>query len=74
MKSSKLVYLALINVVVTGTMLLYSCKKTVINEVKVPDFQTLSSQFSEPPKEYTTAPFFVWNAEITMEEIDKDLD
>jgi hypothetical protein len=73
MKSSKLVYLALICVVITGTFLLYSCKKTVINEVKVPDFPTLSSQFNNPPKEYTTAPFFVWNAEITMEEIDKDL-
>jgi hypothetical protein len=54
-------------------ILLYSCKKTVINEVKVPDFITLSSQFNEPPKEYTTAPFFVWDAEITEEEIDKDL-
>jgi len=50
-----------------------SCKKTVINEVKVPDFATLSSQFNDPPREYTTAPFFVWNGEITKDEIDKDL-
>ncbi|MCX6322012.1 MAG: glycosyl hydrolase, partial [Bacteroidia bacterium] len=69
MKSLKLNIVALIIVILSGT-LIYSCKKTVINEVKVPDFVTLSSQFSEPPREYTTAPFFVWNAEITKEEID----
>ena len=51
--------------------LLNSCKEEQVNEVKVPDFATLSSQFSQPPREYTTAPFFVWNAEITREEIDK---
>ncbi len=39
-----------------------SCKTEKINEVKVPDFATLSSQFNQPPAEYTTAPFFVWNA------------
>ena len=48
-----------------------SCKKELINEVKVPDFATLSSQFNEPPREYTTSPFFVWNADITKEEINK---
>jgi len=69
MKSLKLNIVTLIIVILSGT-LIYSCKKTVINEVKVPDFVTLSSQFSEPPREYTTAPFFVWNAEITKEEID----
>jgi hypothetical protein len=50
-----------------------SCKKSTVNEVKVPDFTTLSAQFHTPPKEYTTAPFFVWNAEITKEEIDQDM-
>jgi hypothetical protein len=55
-------------------IILFSCKKNVINEVKVPDFSTLSSQFSEPPAEYTTAPFFVWDGEITTDEIDKDLE
>lgn len=55
-----------------------SCKKdapniVMVNEVKINDFETLASQFNEPPKEYTTAPFFVWNAEITKEEIEKEL-
>lgn len=53
--------------------LLNSCKKNVINEVKINDLNTLKSEFSQPSKEYTTAPFFVWNAEITKEEIDNYL-
>jgi hypothetical protein len=62
--------LFLILILSTGLMLCHSCKKTVVNEVKVPDFKTLTSQFMTPAKEYTTAPFFVWNADITKEEID----
>jgi hypothetical protein len=69
MKSLKLNIAAIIVAILSGS-LIYSCKEDVVNEVKVPDFATLSSQFSEPPREYTTAPFFVWNAEITKEEID----
>src|SRR5664279_1103758 len=60
-------------ILLTGFIILYSCKKTGINEVKVNDFASLSSQFNDPPKEYTTSPFFVWNGEITADEIDKDL-
>lgn len=55
------------------TIILSACTKKVINEVKVNDFATLSSQFKEPPKEYTTSPFFVWNGKITNDEIDKYL-
>lgn len=58
----------------TVLILSNSCKQDLINEIKVPDFATLSSQFKEPPREYTTAPFFVWDGEITKEEIDKDLE
>jgi alpha-L-rhamnosidase len=57
----------------TGTIIFYSCKKKEINEVKVNDFTALTSQFNDPPKEYTTAPFFVWNGDINAEEIDRDL-
>jgi hypothetical protein len=73
MKSNLSIKQPAILVLLTGLIILYSCKKTVINEVKVPDFATLSSQFTDPPREYTTAPFFVWNADINSEEIDKDL-
>jgi hypothetical protein len=50
-----------------------SCKKTALPGVKVPDFPALSASFMDPPGEYTTAPFYVWDAEITKEEIDKHL-
>ena len=63
-------FLAILALIVIATIL-NSCKKEKTSEVKVPDFATLTSQFNQPPREYTTAPFFVWNAEITREEIDK---
>ncbi|MCX6261392.1 MAG: glycosyl hydrolase [Bacteroidia bacterium] len=50
-----------------------SCKKTVVNEVKINDFASLSAEFKAPSAEYTTAPFFVWNYKITKEEIDNFL-
>ena len=73
MKSSAIKQLFVILTALICLTSFHSCKKEIINEVKVPDFATLSSQFAEPPREYTTAPFFVWNAEITKEEIEKDL-
>ena len=59
--------------IVAAATMISSCKGKGINEVKVPDFVTLSLQFRQPLREYTTAPFFVWNAEITKDEIDKFL-
>jgi hypothetical protein len=73
MKSFRINQLILIFALIPGIIAVNSCKKNVINEVKVPDFKSLSAQFKEPAKEYTTAPFFVWNAEITKEEIDNFL-
>lgn len=58
---------------VCAVLLLSSCKKAAVNEVTINDFKSLSSQFMEPPKEYTTAPFFVWNYKITKREIDSYL-
>ncbi|MEI6047256.1 MAG: glycosyl hydrolase [Bacteroidota bacterium] len=69
MKFSGLKQLIIMSFIIVIATMISSCKKNVITEVKVPDFATLSSQFKEPPKEYTTAPFFVWNADITKEEI-----
>ncbi len=73
MKSYQIIRQSAILILCGGLTVLCSCKKTVINEVKVPDFASLSSQFSNPSAEYTTAPFFVWNGDITADEIDKDL-
>ena len=51
-----------------------SCNKEMkTDEVKINDFQPLASEFKNPPAEYTTAPFFVWNYKISKEEIDKFL-
>ncbi|MGD0340183.1 MAG: glycosyl hydrolase [Bacteroidales bacterium] len=57
-------------VLVFSAILLPSCRKPAVNEVKINDFSSLSSEFMSPSKEYTTAPFFVWNYKITREEID----
>ena len=73
MKSFRIITMPVIFIILTMAGILNSCKKAVINEVKVSDFATLKSQFKNPPAEYTTAPFFVWNADITSDEIDKDL-
>jgi hypothetical protein len=54
-------------------ILISSCKKSVVNEVKINDFASLSAEFKSPSAEYTTAPFFVWNYKITKEEVDKFL-
>ena len=51
-----------------------ACKKKEVSEVKINDFTSLSAEFKSPSKEYTTAPFFVWNYKITKEEIDHFLD
>jgi alpha-L-rhamnosidase len=68
-KSSKIRYLSVILTLLYLGIILNSCNNNKIDEVKVSDFVTLSEQFSEPDAEYTTAPFYVWNAEITKEEI-----
>ncbi len=73
MKSTTFTVLSSVITLFTFILLLNSCSKNAVDEVIVPDFLTLSSQFKTPPAEYTTAPFFVWNAEITKEEINNFL-
>ena len=67
-RNSKLAIISL-----TVSVILLSCSEKKGDEIKVPDFKTLVSQFQNPPAEYTTSPFFVWNAEITREEIERYL-
>jgi alpha-L-rhamnosidase len=75
MKSRRINQLILVLALMPGIFAINSCKKNVnqIDEIKVADFKTLSAQFKEPAKEYTTSPFFVWNADITKDEIDNFL-
>lgn len=37
------------------------------------DFEKLSKAFLDPPVDYSTAPFWVWNDEVTIEKIDAQL-
>src|SRR4030043_169456 len=70
MKSTTLKSLFLVIIIALGFT---SCKKPVVNEVKINDFAALTAEFKAPSAEYTTAPFFVWNYKITKEEIDNFL-
>ncbi len=65
-KFSSVILISLLIILITSQ----SCMKRSIDEVKIPDLKTLESQFQNPPAEYSPAPFFVWNAKITNEEID----
>ncbi len=73
MKPARLYHFFIIFIFSAGISLLHSCTKNVVNDVSVPDFKSLSSKFKSPPAQYTTAPFFVWNADITNEDIDNYL-
>lgn len=64
----------LISCVLISIVFIQACTRKSIDEIKVPDFKTLESQFLQPPAEYTTSPFFVWNGDINEEEVDKDLE
>ncbi len=55
-------------------IIIVSCRKASVEEIKIKDFAALAKEFKAPPAEYTTAPFFVWNYKITKSEIDKYLD
>jgi hypothetical protein len=73
MKSPEIKKLFALLTLASCAIFMQSCRKNVVTEVKVPDFTTLSSQFKAPSAEYTTSPFFVWNADITKAEIDNYL-
>jgi hypothetical protein len=63
--------LAIILTVCSLSLVFQSCKEKEDDDVKVRDSQTLKVQFMTPPAEYTTSPFFVWDADITAGEIDR---
>jgi hypothetical protein len=61
------------SLIIAFTFSLLSCKKTIVNELKINDFASVKAEFKTPSAEYTTSPFFVWNYKITKDEIDKFL-
>ncbi len=49
-------------------------QKEITYHAKINDFNTLSRLFKDPPAEYSTIPFWVWNDEVTREKIDDQLE
>jgi hypothetical protein len=60
-------------IITTLFTLVLSCRKQNSGESIINDFKTIASHFEKPPAEYTSVPFFVWNGEITREEIERNL-
>ncbi len=66
-------YILILFVIVT----LFSCSnKTKIIEPfdgQITNYQQLAANFHNPPVEYRTAPFWVWNNDVSKEDIDRTL-
>jgi len=55
-------------------LVIISCaKKIEKDEARLHSFHELTQFFVDPPAEYRTIPFWVWNDEVTREKIDRDL-
>ena len=53
-------------------VLLFSCSDNIkINPDRVMDFNDMESKFKNPSSEYRTVPLWVWNGDITKEDITK---
>ncbi len=50
------------------SMILFSCK--IENSADTDSFETLKTDFIDPPSDYRSAPFMVWNTNVTTEKID----
>ncbi|MFW6100259.1 MAG: glycosyl hydrolase [Bacteroidota bacterium] len=58
---------------ITGAIIFLSgCTSKETAEI-TGSFDTLQKHFEEPPVQYSTAPFWVWNDEVTQEKIDRQL-
>jgi hypothetical protein len=56
-------------IILSGALSLCSCS----SQDGINDFETLRAQFSEPSKDYKTAPLYVWNTGITRGLIDSTM-
>jgi len=58
--------------------LLIGCDRKTTTEIpeggRITRFDQLAAHFEDPPAEYRTAPFWVWNKEVTKEDIDRTLE
>jgi hypothetical protein len=57
--------------------LLFGCDRKTTTEIpedgRITRIDQLSAHFENPPAEFRTAPFWVWNKEVTKEDIDRTL-
>jgi len=60
--------------VLSFLILLISCSIPEKEDEKIGSFSQLSELFEDPPASFRTAPFWVWNGELTMEMIDEQLE
>lgn len=57
---------------------LFACNKEPMPEIpadgRLMNFTQLNKHFENPPAEYRTAPFWVWNTEVSEKDIDRSLE
>jgi hypothetical protein len=56
-------------IILISVFVLYACRQ----QDGTDNFESLRSQFSDPPKEYKSAPLYVWNTKITRGLIDSTM-
>ncbi len=71
MKPPKNYYFLPLSTILFSILTTPSCMRPDRGEIKINDFPTLKAEFFQPSREYTSSPFFVWNGEITTDEIDE---
>ena len=57
-------------------ILFLSCndrKEKLLFQVKINEIDDLISHFKEPPSEFRSVPFWVWNDEVTKDKIEQQL-
>ena len=64
-----------LTILVFITLILFSCqqKEKKIAVPKINSYDQLISIFSDPPSEYRSDPFWVWNKDVSKEDIDRTL-
>ena len=74
LQSSFATYAAELLIFVACSLLLFGCaKKSSESANRINSFEQLRPLFNDPPSEYRSAPLWVWNDDMTEEEIDTQL-
>ena len=77
MKHNLPYHITCISLLMISLFFLSACtdkKKSLASVEEINDYNTLIHFFKDPPADYSTVPFWVWNDEVTEEKIDRQLD